>query len=51
MTLDTRLNNENATLAAAGNPAYRTGPTPLTPAPTGLLGPVTLTPIDVARIG
>ena len=28
---DTTLNNENAALAAAGNPAYGTGPTPLTP--------------------
>ena len=50
VTLDTTLNNENAELAATGNPAYGTGPTPLTPAPSGLLGPVTLTPIAVAHI-
>ena len=51
LTLDTTLNNENAQLAASGNLAYGTGPTPLTPAPSGLLGPVTLTPIAVAHIG
>ena len=50
VTLDTTLNNENAHLAAAGNRAYGTRPTPLTPAPSGLLGPVTLTPISIAHI-
>jgi hypothetical protein len=50
VSFDTTLNNENAQLAAGGNPAYGTGPTPLTPAPSGLLGPVTLTPIAVAHI-
>jgi hypothetical protein len=42
--LDTTVNNRNAQLAAAGNGLYATGPTPLASTPSGLLGPVTLTP-------
>ena len=48
--LDTTLNNRNAQLASSGNLAYATGPTPLGPLPSGLLGPVTLTPTGVAVI-
>ena len=48
--LDTTVNNRNAQLAASGNGAYATGPTPLGPLPSGLLGPVTLTPVGVGVV-
>ena len=40
--VDTTLLNRFAALRAAGDPRYQTGPTPLSSAPSGLLGPVTL---------
>jgi hypothetical protein len=46
--LDTTLLNRMAALRAAGDPRYQTGPTPLPPAPSGLIGPVTLS--SVARM-
>ena len=48
--LDTTVNDRNAQLAAAGNGAYATGPTPLASTPSGLLGPVTVTPIAMQAI-
>jgi hypothetical protein len=48
--LDTTLLNEMVALDQSGNLAYSTGPTPLTSAPSGLLGPVTLTPQAVASV-
>jgi len=41
--LDTTLLNRMVALRAAGEPRYQTGPTPLAAAPSGLIGPVTLT--------
>jgi hypothetical protein len=46
--LDTTLLNRMAALRAAGEPRYQTGPTPLQPATSGLIGPITLT--SVARL-
>jgi alpha-L-rhamnosidase len=40
--VDTTLLNRFAALRAAGDPRYQTGPTGLSSAPSGLLGPVTL---------
>lgn len=42
LRLDTTLLNEMAALQASGDPRYKTGPTPLSPAPSGVLGPVVL---------
>jgi hypothetical protein len=46
--LDTTLLNRMAALRTAGEARYQTGPTPLPTAPSGVLGPVTLT--SVARV-
>jgi hypothetical protein len=46
--LDTTLLNRFAALRAAGDPRYQTGPTALSSAGSGLLGPVTL--LNVARL-
>jgi hypothetical protein len=46
--VDTTLLNRFAALRAAGDPRYQTGPTGLSNAPSGLLGPVTLK--SVARL-
>jgi len=43
--VDTTLLNRMAALRTAGDPRYQTGPTPLPPAPSGLIGPVTLTSV------
>ena len=48
--LDTTVNNRNAQLAASGNGLFSTGPTPLAPTPSGLLGPVTVTPTEMASV-
>ncbi|MFZ0088508.1 MAG: glycosyl hydrolase [Solirubrobacteraceae bacterium] len=49
--LDTTLLDQMVALARSDNPAYATGPTPLTSAPSGLIGPVKLIPEAVATIG
>ena len=46
--VDTTLLNRFAALRAAGDPRYQTGPTALSSAPSGLLGPVTL--LNAARL-
>lgn len=46
--LDTTLLNRMAALRASGDPRYQTGPTPLSTATSGLIGPVTVT--SVARL-
>jgi hypothetical protein len=46
--VDTTLLNRFAALRAAGDPRYQTGPTALSSAASGLLGPVTL--LSVARL-
>jgi hypothetical protein len=46
--VDTTLLNRFAALRAAGDPRYQTGPTAVSSAPSGLLGPVTLE--SVARL-
>ena len=43
--LDTTLLNRMVALRAAGEKSYQTGPTPLQSAPSGLLGPVTLSSV------
>ena len=43
--LDTTLLNRMAALQATGDARYQTGPTPLQPAASGLLGPVTLSSV------
>jgi hypothetical protein len=43
--LDTTLLNRMAALQATGEARYQTGPTPLQPAASGLLGPVTLSSV------
>jgi hypothetical protein len=48
--LDTTLLNRMAALRAAGDPRYQTGPTPLPPAPSGLIGPVTLTSVALLSL-
>lgn len=46
--VDTTLLNRFVALRDLGDPRYQTGPTVLSSAPSGLLGPVTL--LSVARI-
>jgi len=46
--LDTTLLNRMAALRASGDPLYQTCPTPLPSAPSGLIGPVTLS--SIARL-
>jgi len=48
LRLDSTLLNRMAALRATGAPPYQTGPTPLPTAPSGLIGPVSLT--SVARV-
>jgi hypothetical protein len=48
--VDTTLLNRMVALKASGDPAYQTGPTPLLPAASGLLGPVRLIPAGRAVI-
>jgi hypothetical protein len=49
--LDTTLLNRMAALRASGDPQYQTGPTPLPPASSGLIGPVTLTCVARTTVG
>jgi hypothetical protein len=44
--VDTTLLNRFAALRAAGDPRYQTGPTALSSAPSGLLGPVSLRSVE-----